>query len=201
MLFWRRISPANSYCLFFPNRRVGARFVAGRSVRVGPLEEWKHVKLGQFDVALPGQEELLVTTSEQLTCGIRARFGLLIGGPNEGREERLAKATISCPPTRSLDIKDRVEFIPIFQDWARNHCRTAIINTLKTCEYIRLIEEPKYREEAERTIEASARKTLETIGMMLIQCTVVVEPDEPTGVFATPEILEKWENYRKAVTK
>ena len=200
MLFWRRISPANSYCLFFPNRRVGARFVAGRSVRVGPLEEWKHVKLGFFPVTLPGQEELLVTTSEQLTCGVRASFGILIGGPDEGREDRLAKATISCPPTRSLDIKDRVEFIPLFHDWARNHCRTAIINTLKTCEYIRLIEEPKYREEAERTIEASARKTLETIGMMLVQCTVVVEPDEPTGVFATPEILEKWENYRKAVT-
>lgn len=200
MFFWKKISPANGYCLFFPKRRVGAKFVSGQSVRVGPLEEWKHVKLGLFNVVLPGQEELLTTTSEQLTCGIRASFGIVVGGPEEGREDRLAKATISCPATRSLDSKDRVELTPFFQDWAKNYCRTAIINTLKRCEYIRLIEESKYREEAERNIEKFAKDTLETIGMLLVQCTVVVEPNEPSGVFATPEMLSKWENYRKAVS-
>jgi hypothetical protein len=99
-----------------------------------------------------------------------------------------------------MEGKDRVELVPFFQEWARNYCRTAIINTIKRCEYIRLIEEPKYREDTERKIEEFAKSTLEAIGMMLVQCTVVVEPNEPTGVFATPEMLSKWENYRKAVS-
>jgi hypothetical protein len=125
---------------------------------------------------------------------------MLIGGPEEGREDRLAKATISCPSRRSLAPQERVELVPFFQDWAKNHCRTAIINTVKTCEYIRLIEDSKYREQAERDIESSARGTLETVGMMLVQCTVVVEPNEPTGIFATPEILARWESYRKTIS-
>ena len=116
MVFFRRVSPDNGYCLFFPNRQVGSRFVAGRSVLVGPVEQWKHVRLGIFYVELPGQEELLVRTSEQLTCGISASFGIVVGGPEEGREDRLAKATITCPAKRSSDSKDRVELVPIFND-------------------------------------------------------------------------------------
>ena len=198
MLFWRKIRPANGYCLFFPKRTAGGRFVSGQSVRVGPFEEWKHVKLGLFHVALPGQEQLLVVTREQLSCGIKASFGIVIGGPAAGREDRMAKATLSCPANRSMD--ERVELVPFFQEWARNYCRTAIVNTIKGCEYIRLIEEPEYRQKAEAAIEEFAKKTLDEIGMMLVQCTVVVEPSEPAGVFATPEIRAKWEQYQKTVS-
>jgi len=198
-MFWKKISPANGYCLFFPHRRAGSRFVSGQSVRVSPLEEWKHVRLGFFQVVLPGQDQLLVTTSEQLTCGIRASFGMLIGGPEEGREDRIAKATISCPAKRSLDDGDKVELVPFFQDWAKKHCQTAIVNTIKERKYIALIEDPEYRQEAEKKIESFARDSLATIGMMLVQCTVIVEPNEPIGVFATEEILRKWQQYRRIV--
>jgi len=201
MLFWRKISPANGYCLFFPNRPAGKRFVAGQSVRVGPWTEWKHVKLGLFFVRLPEEKQkLLVTTAEQLTCGIDASFGIVIGGPEEGREDRLAKATISCPAKQSMADADRVQLDPFFHDWAKNYCQTAIINTIKERQFIQLIEDPNYRQQAEKDIEKVARDTLAQIGMLLVQCTVVVQPNEPTGVFATREILEQWEQYRKTVS-
>jgi len=196
---FRKIGPSNGYCLFFPNRRIGSKFVAGRNVRVGLFEEWKHVKLGLFSVLLPGDTPLLITTSEGLECDLKASFGIVIGGPEEGREERLEKATISCPPTRSLDDRHRIELVPFFRDWASNYCRTAILRTVRDCQYVRLMEEPEYRAKAEKDIEHFAAKTLAEIGMMLVQCTVVIEPREPSGVFATAEILKKWQAYKCTV--
>jgi len=197
----RKISPANGYCLFFPSRKPGHRFVSGQSVWVRFTEEWKHVKLGLFEVQLPGAQPLLITTSEQLECTVKASFGIVIGGPKDGREERLEKATLSCPASRSLQNQDRVELVPFFRDWATNYCRTAIINTIKECQYVRLIEDADYRSKSERSIEEFARKTLAEIGMMLVQCTVIVEPMEPKNIFATPEIIARWEAYKRTVNE
>lgn len=196
---FRKVSPANGYCLFFPNRRPGKRFVAGRSVRVGLFEEWKHIKLGLFPVLLPGETPLLITTSEGLECDLKASFGIVIGGPEEGREERLEKATISCPAKRSVHERERVELVPFFRDWAANYCRTAVIRSVRDCQYVRLIEEPEYRAKAEKEIERFAGETLAQIGMILVQCTVAIEPREPKGVFATADILTKWEAYKQTI--
>jgi hypothetical protein len=191
----KTIRPANGYCLFLPDRAPGKRFVAGSSVGVWPWEEWKHVKLGVFHVTLPGDQDLLITTSEGLKCQIRASFSIVVGGPEEGREERLAKATLSCPAMRSMKDEDRIELVPFFHDWARGYCRTAIVNTVKKCEYTDLLEQVDYRKQAQADIEAEAQRTLATIGMFLSQCTVILEPGEPSGPFATPAMLARWSRY------
>jgi hypothetical protein len=165
---------------------------------VRPWEEWKHVKLGLFHVPLPGEDELIITTKEQLPCSIKSNFGIVIGGPEKGREDRLAKATISCPAKRSMRQADRIE-LAFFRDWARNYCRTAVVNSIKELEYVPLIENPDYRQRAEKQIENTARELLANIGMLLVECTVVVEPNEPAGVFAIKEILDKWQQYKGMV--
>jgi hypothetical protein len=187
----RKISPANGYCLFFPKRPRGKRFVSGRSVWVTPFEEWKHVKLGLFSVLLPADQQMLIATSEKLECDLKASFGIVIGAPGDNREDWLDRATGSCPATRSMHEKDRIELVPFFRDWAANHCRMAILNTVGKSQYVQLFEDPEYRANVQTEVETAARQTLEQVGMLLVQCTVVLEPREPKGVFATPDILTR----------
>lgn len=199
---FRKISPSDGYCLFFPNRRPGKRFVAGRSVWVGPFEEWKHIKLGLFEVQFPiGPQPMPVITSEGLPCDLKASFKIVIGHKEDGREERLEKVTISCPPNRSMADKDRREHVPFFRDWAANFCRKAVNVTYRACQFVRLFEESEYRAQAEKDIENMAREELATVGMVLVECTVIVEPQEPRGILATPEILARWRVYKKDVNE
>lgn len=198
----RKISPANGYCLFFPNRQEGSRFVSGRGVWVWPLEQWKHVKLGLFQVTLPAAEDLIVTTSEKLECDVKASFGIVVGTPPDDwkeREARLERATLTCPPTRSLAPEHRVELVPFFRDWAANHCRMALLNAVGQAEYVRLFEDAKYRAEVQKKVEDVAGATLLSVGMLLVHCAVVITPREPSGPHATPEILDKWRTYTEAV--
>jgi hypothetical protein len=194
---FRTIMPDNGYCLFFPNRKEGRRFEAGRSVRVWRWEEWKHIKLGQFSVALPDPEKPeLITTSEDLECEVRGDFKIVVGGPPEGIEERLKRATISVPPSR--DIKKKVEF-DFFQAWAANYCRTSIARVIRQCSYIRLVEDADYRAEAIRKVEGDAKQGLEVIGLILIRSTIVIDPLEPKSALVTKEILDKWLAFRKTL--
>jgi len=163
------------------------------------FEEWKHVKLGLFPVLLPGDQQMLIATSEKLECDLKASFGIVIGAPGDDREDRLDRATVTCPATRSMNEKDRIELVPFFRDWATNHCRMAILNTVGKSQYVRLFEEPEYRAQLQTEVEAAARQTLEQVGMLLVQCTVVIEPREPKGIFATPDILARWQKYTESI--
>lgn len=208
---YRRIMPENGYCLYFPNRPPGERFEAGRRVGVWLWEEWKHIKLGQFEVKLPlqpdGQE--IFTTSENLECDVKAQFQIVVGGQKndkisksennetiDNRELRLEMATISCPPTRDIHKKIELDF---FRDWATNYCKTSIARTINKCSYYNLIEDAKYRADAALQIEDHARQTLASIGLILIRCTIIIEPLEPKSILATKELLSKWLEFRKVL--
>lgn len=195
-MIYRNIIPDDGYCLYFPNRQKGQRFEAGRRVRVWLLEEWKHIKLGQFEVKFSTKDDQvkqekadLITTAESLECKVRADFKLVIGGAKEGIEERLERATITCPPTRNIRKKIELEF---FQKWATNYCKNSIKRIIRECKFINLIEDADYRAKAEARISDDLKKNLETIGLILVESTVLVEPLEPEGELATKQILEKW---------
>lgn len=194
---FRTIKPDNSYCLYFPNRCKGQRFVAGRGVRVWLWEEWEHIKLGQFEVKFPDQQGRdLFVTAEDLECDVRANFKIVIGGTEEGREERFDRATISCTPRR--DINKKIEF-DFFQKWATTYCKTSMEKTIKHSKYVNLFEDPDYRAGVKNQIEDDARNTLATIGLILVTSTIVFEPVEPKSTLATKEILDKWMEYRRTL--
>jgi len=192
-MFYRKIKPENGYCLYFPNRKQGARFEAGRRIRVWLWEEWKHIKLGQFEVKF---EKELVSTADNLDCEVRADFQIVVGGPEDGRESRLEKATISCSPTKN--IKDKIE-LEFFKVWATNYCKSSVVRVIQKCNYVNLIEDLDYRTDAANRIEDDARKTLENIGLILVRCTVVLEPLEPKSILATKDILDKWLEFRRTL--
>lgn len=111
----------------------------------------------------------------------------------------MERATVSCPPKRSLAPEDRVELVPFFRDWAANHCRMALLNAIGQSEYVRLFEDAEYRAQVQNDVHQAASSTLSGIGLLLVQCTVIITPREPSGVFATPEILDKWRVYKEAI--
>jgi len=196
---WRKIKPDNGYCFYFPNRPEGNRCIAGQSVRVGWWEEWKHIKLGQFEVKFSNQQEQeLITTEENLQCRVIADFKIVVGGREEGREERLKRATLSCPPTKS--IKDKVE-LEFFQKWATNFCKNSIKRIVKECKFLDLLEKVDYRANAAKRVKADLENNLESIGLLLVESTVVIEPLKPDGPFATKQILDTWLEFRKVLDR
>ena len=196
-MIFREIRPDDGYSFFFPNRPEGQRFVAGQKVMAWPREEWKHIKLGQFEVKLPqaGDKEL-ITTAEDLECSVRADFKIVVGGVKEGREERLEKATQTCPAGR--DVKKKIE-LEFFQKWSTNYCKKSIKKVIRGCKFINLIEEADYRAKAAEKVTEDLRQNLAGIGLILVESTVVIEPLEPKGVLATKGILDKWLEFHRTL--
>ncbi len=192
----RKIRPENGYCLFFPNRESGRRFEAGRRVGVWAWEEWKQVRLGLFSVHLDGDADHLITTSEGLECVVRGTFGIVVSGTAEDREQRLERATASCPPTRSPDERIESEF---FRDWATNYCVGAVKQTIKQYSFSELLDSPDVRKQVSVEIEERLRGSLDEIGLVLVESTVIVEPSEPSGLLATQAVMERWREYQRVV--
>ncbi len=201
----RKIRPDNAYCLFFPKRPTGKKVVVGETARVWPWEEWNHVKLGMFTISLPlnvvskekpNTKDIYVTL-EDLECAVNAEFVVVVGGNrDEEREDRLARCTDSCTPSR--DLQRKIEFA-FFEGWARNYVSTAVKIALKDCKYVELIEDPEYRKAAVVSIENKAREDLAKIGLILVRCTILIEPLPPTGALATKAILTKWQEFKKTL--
>ena len=204
MLFLKNIRPQHGYCLFFPNRKSGQRFESGRKVRVWFWEEWLHIKLGQFEIRLPeerpnlhGNEQQpseLATTSENLKCRYEAKFQIVIGGEQKGREDRISKATISCVPGRKIMPGIEHDF---FRSWAKNYCNTSIAVVIRQCQYMRLLEDTEYRAQAAKAIEAHLEETLGNIGLILIRADISLEPAEPEEVTAPPDIVKGWLEFKR----
>lgn len=194
----RTLRPDNGYCLFFPNRKVGKRFIAGQKVSVGLFEECKHIKLGQFGVILPepnNNTKDLITTCEGMECNVKADFKIVVGGSEEGREDRLNKATNTCPAARN---PNKIE-LDFFKNWATNYCKNSIKRIVRECEYIKIIEDTQYRADAEKKIGEDLKNNLAGIGLILVESTVVIEPQEPKSATVTQEIINKWLEFQKTL--
>jgi hypothetical protein len=185
--------PRKGHCLLLPGRQPGRRFVAGRGVRVGLFEKWKHIRLGLFWVRFPDADEepQVVTTLDAFTAEVRAEFSIVVGGNGEDREieQRLYRATKSCPPNRNMD--DVIDF-DFFRPWAASYCRSAISQTVGNRRYIELFSSTS---QANIITEIRARLTeaLEGIGLLLIDSTIVIRSREPDSPFVDADAFKQWQ--------
>jgi hypothetical protein len=191
MFGFRRIIPDDGYCLFFPDRPEGRRFVVGQAVTVKPREQWRHIQLGAFPVRLSDTADGgLFTTEENLECEVKAEFMLWMGGPTEGREARLAKATEGSAPTRDINRKVQVAS---YSERIANFARTSIKRVLKTKTQVGLIQDSNYLAETVQEIERDLRESLNNIGLILVDSTIVLQPFEPKDHKRAPkDVLDAW---------
>ncbi|MAU00173.1 MAG: hypothetical protein CL608_23785 [Anaerolineaceae bacterium] len=211
MFGFRRVTPDNGHCLFFPSRPEGKRLVIGQSVWVKPSEQWRHIQLGVFPVQLSqGQEGGLFTTRENLECKVKAEIMVWIGGyklgkpqdddseqnevlnqdRNKERETNLDKATEGEAPNR--DIERKIQYSDYYNRVA-NYAKTSIKRVLKTKTQIELIEDNNYLAQTVQEIEQDLGNSLGNIGLILLDSTFVLEPLEPDDPKqASKEILDAW---------
>lgn len=191
----RKLKPNDGCCLYFPHRKKGSQIVTGKRVWVRLGEEWKHIKLGLYTVQIPeGSDSELVPTSEDLWCKVNAIFSIHVGGyADEGREMRLALATDTCPATNKIKEVITLDF---FKNWTTGYCKSSIREEIKNSSFVKLIESTEYRTGVVKAIQGNLKAKLEKIGLILIESTVVIEPQEPEGSLISKEVYEKWQSIR-----
>ena len=190
MRILKKISPDNGYCLYFPKRKTGNQVIIGEAIWVWGWEKWKHIKLGLVEVTL--QDMGLIKTIDNLNCNVRAHCKVVIGGVEEGREERLKKATQAVPPTIDIDVKVESDF---FHLWATNICKAAIRQVINDSEFAEILENPvvitrKIRSRLEENLEAFT-------GMILAEGEFDLEPLEPIGVNVPKSAIDAMRRTKK----
>lgn len=196
-MIWR-IQPDDGYCLFFTKRKT-QRCIMGRATFVWLWEEWVHVPIYQFTVSLSekqGEQFVVISTKEGLECDVNASFIVQLGGPEDGREQRITKAIELCAPTRKQAKKVDPGF---FEVRARECCMNSVVGIVKKISFVDLISaDDKMLDEMKAKIQSDVTESLAGIGLLFIgPRTLQIIPKEPKGINATDKIRSKWREYIK----
>jgi hypothetical protein len=190
--------PKSGCCLFFPDRKLGMRLVEGRRTLVWLWEECKEVRVDLLEVVLHLDVATgLVSTKENLRCEVDASFRILVGsGEPDCREALLERATKLCTTRR----KETVE-LEFFREAAKKICESEIVRHLKQRSFLDIIGSAESRAQLSAEISGRVSARLLADGLLLDEATIVVHPLEPSILYASDAVVQRWIEYQRLLNE